>query len=72
MAVADLIPQMNDAELDTLLGNARRITLGDDPSKRDKAAELLPIIEVEIATRAAAKPAPAPKVRKAKVAATPA
>ena len=57
MALADLIPTMDDAQLKTLRENA--------------AAEILPVIDAELADRAAKNPKPAPKPRaKRKPAAT--
>ena len=71
MALADLIPTMDDAQLKTLRENAVRIQDGDDPARQNAAAEILPVIDAELADRAAKNPKPAPKPRaKRKPAAT--
>ena len=63
MALADLIPTMDDAQLKTLRENAVRIQDGDDPARQNAAAEILPVIDAEMADRAAKNPKPAPKPR---------
>lgn len=63
MALADLIPTMDDAQLKTLRENAVRIQDGDDPARQNAAAEILPVIDAELADRAAKNPKPAPKPR---------
>ena len=72
MAVADLIPQMSDAELLSLHDNARRIEASSTGLKQEQASALRPLIEAELVRRDAAKPAkkaPAkPRVKKAVVA----
>jgi hypothetical protein len=68
MAVADLIPQMSDAELLSLHTNARRIEATSTGLKQEQASQLRPLIEAELVKREAAKPAkkaPAkPRVKK--------
>ena len=74
MAIADMLPNMEAKDLASLRANAVR--LGDaGPSKQQAAsAELLPLIDAELAERAANAPPPPPKaprktpVRKPKVA----
>jgi hypothetical protein len=56
MAVADLIPQMSDAELASLYENARRIEASSSGLKQEQAAQLRPLIEAELVKRDAAKP----------------
>jgi len=63
MAVADLIPQMSDAELLSLHDNARRIEASATGAKQEQASALRPLIEAELVRRDAAKP-----VKKAAVA----
>jgi hypothetical protein len=68
MAIADLIPQMDDAGLANLHANAQRLAVDAVEPQRGQAALLLPLIEVELAEREARKPAPAaPKRRTKKV-----
>ena len=57
MAIADLIPQMSDAELQSLYDNARRIEASTTGPKQMQASELRPLIEAELVRRDAAKPA---------------
>ena len=72
MALADLIPTMDDAQLKTLRENAVRIQEGDDPARQNAAAEILPVIDAEMADRAAKNPKPAPKPRAKRKTAAPA
>lgn len=75
MAVADLLPTMAAPDLVTLRANAERWQAGSVPKQQAAAADLLPLIDAEMADRAAKAPPPAPKaprkapVRKAKPAA---
>jgi hypothetical protein len=57
MALADMIPTLDDKELVTLRDNARRLEASDG-SLRQQAVELLPLIEAEVAARLALKPPP--------------
>jgi hypothetical protein len=73
MAVADLIPQMSDAELQSLHDNARRIEASSTGLKQEQASALRPLIEAELVRRDAAKPAKKtavakPRAKKAAVA----
>ena len=73
MAVADLIPQMSDAELQSLYDNARRIEASTTGQKQVQASEMRPLIEAELVRRDAAKPAKKapvakPRAKKAAVA----
>ena len=69
MALADMLPTMDDAALASLMSNAKRLQSGAEGPRRDQAAELVPLIEAEQADRQAKKPAP---VRRRKAAAPPA
>ena len=74
MAVADMLPTMAAADLTTLRANALRWQAGEVAKQQAAAADLLPLIDAELADRAAKAPPPAPKaprkapVRKAKAA----
>ncbi len=71
MAIADMIPAMDDQGLNNLRGNAERLARSGTPKQRADADRLLPLIVSEMETRKAAKPtkakvarpkkAPAPK-----------
>lgn len=63
MALADLIPTMDDAQLKTLRANAVRLQTEGDSAKQAAATEILPVIDGEMADRAAKNPKPAPKPR---------
>ena len=75
MAIADMLPTMAAPDLATLRSNALRWSAGSVPKQQAAAADLLPLIDAELADRAAKAPPPAPKaprkpaVRKAKAAA---
>ena len=65
MAIQDLIPVMEDKDLVTLRGNARRLEASGSAKQQAAATELLPLIDAEIATRKArlpAKAAPAKRI----------
>ncbi len=66
MAVADLIPQMSDAELSSLHENARRIEASATGAKKEQAALLRPLVEAELVRRQSAKPQKPPVKRAAK------
>jgi predicted ATP-dependent protease len=51
------VPQMADDALNTLLANARRLADTGSKLQRSGAADLIPVIEAELAERAAAKAA---------------
>jgi ElaB/YqjD/DUF883 family membrane-anchored ribosome-binding protein len=57
MAIADMIPQMNDADLASLHDNARRIEASSTGLKQEQASQLRPLIEAELVRRESAKPA---------------
>jgi nucleoid-associated protein YgaU len=62
MAIADMIPDLNDQELANLRANACRLELAGTPRQKAQAAELTPLIEAELAVRIARKP---PKAKRA-------
>ena len=66
MSMADKLPTMSDADLASLHANAQRLeTTAATPGQQKAAADMLPLIEAELASREAAKPPkPAPKPRK--------
>lgn len=53
------VPQMTDSALTTLLDNARRLLEAGSKVQRATAAELIPVVEAELAERRAAKAATA-------------
>jgi len=55
---------MNDVELRNLEANARRFGEGEDGPRKEQAAMLLPLIEDELAARAARAPAPKPPAKR--------
>ena len=59
MALADMLPTLDDASLVNLKNNATRLAAEATGARHDQAADLLPLIEAELAERAAKKP---PKV----------
>lgn len=63
MALADLIPGMDDTQLKTLRANAVRLQTEGDTAKQAAATEILPVIDGEMAERAAKNPKLAPKPR---------
>ncbi len=79
MAIADMLPTMEAKDLANLRANAQRLqdgpSAGPAAKQQAAAAELLPLIDAELAERAANAPPPPPKaprktpVRKPKVAA---
>ena len=68
MSAADMIPTLPDDALDRLRLNAVRIEAGPPGAKQKSAADLLPLIDAEMAERKARLPPPTPKTRKPKVA----
>lgn len=74
MAIADMLPSMEAKDLATLRLNTLRWQDGSVAKQQAAAAELLPLIDAELAERAAKAPPPPPKaprkppVRKPKVA----
>lgn len=70
MPLSDMIPTMSDADLKTLRANATRLQAHGVTTQQSAASEILPVIDAEIADRAARNPKPAkaaPKPRKKKV-----
>lgn len=63
MTIADKIPGFADNELKTLHDNARRLEQEGSAAQRRSAAELLPVIDAELAARKAAKAAARKKPR---------
>ena len=67
----DRVPAMADLALATLRVNALRLVTEGSAKQRAAAAELLPVVEAELATRKelkrASAPAKAPRVSKKKV-----
>ncbi len=66
MTLIDRLPGLTDAEVTNLLTNARRLSEGDHAARKAAAAEILPALEAEAATRAAAKSAALSAARKAR------
>jgi len=69
MTMADRIPDLDDKALANLLANAQRLESAGAPAQQQAAAEMLPLIQAELATREAAKPkpvrkTPAPRAKK--------
>lgn len=64
MASAEILPALNDGELAALHANALRLQSAEG-RHRQAAMDLVPLIEAELAARAAARPVkPAPVRRK--------
>ena len=61
MAVADMLPTMEAKDLATLRTNALRWQDGSVAKQQAAAADLLPLIDAELADRAAKAPPPPPK-----------
>ena len=62
--LADMIPAMTDADLVTLRANAARLVEHGASTQVIAASDILPVIDAEVARRAALpKPAAAPKTR---------
>src|SRR5947207_3371681 len=66
MPAADLIPEMTDADLARFHANTARVHAQGVGPRFDQAAALMPVLEAELAARAARKPAT--KLSKAKAA----
>jgi hypothetical protein len=67
MAIADMIPTLDDTALANLRDNAARLGVSGAAQQQKQAAILLPLIEAELASRKAAKPKPVRGVAKKKV-----
>jgi hypothetical protein len=68
MAIEDNLSTMTDPELKSLVANVARLSTTGSDRQRLEAARLQPLIDAEIAARAAAKPAPKSAARKKPVA----
>lgn len=68
MAIADMIPTLDDKALAVLRANATRAEAGDHGPRREQAAILMPLIDAELAAREALKPPKKTPVRKKAVA----
>lgn len=64
MAIADMIPTLDDAALANLRDNATRLGVSGAAQQQKQAAILLPLIEAELASRKAAKPKPTRAAKK--------
>ena len=65
MAIADMLPTLDDKALESLRANALRLQDETDGARQKQAELLLPLIEAELAEREARKPPkPARVVRK--------
>ncbi len=67
LALADLIPQLSDVELANLSANAHRLAESGTPAQMAAAADIMPLIEAQLADRLARKPVKAKVVRKKKL-----
>ena len=56
MAVADMLPTMDDKALESLKANALRLQEEPEGARQKQAEMLLPLIEAELAEREARKP----------------
>lgn len=56
MAIADIIPRLDDKELANLRDNAVRLNESEDARKQEQAAGLLPLIEAELERRLSLAP----------------
>ena len=56
MAIADMLPTMDDKALDSLKANALRLQEEPEGARQKQAEMLLPLIEAELAEREARKP----------------
>jgi len=64
--LAEMLPTMTDSDLTSLRANAQRLSASNSAVQAATAAEVMPLIDAELAHRAANKPT---VVRKARVAA---
>ncbi len=69
MALADMIPTMEDKALANLRQNAVRLEADGKGPRQQEAADLLPLIDAELAERESRKPKKAPPKPRAKKAA---
>lgn len=61
MSIADKLPDMDVKDIATLRTNALRWQDGDQPKQQAAAADLIPLIDAELADRKAKAPPPPPK-----------
>lgn len=61
MPLADLIPDMSDADLKVLRANALRLIDTGEPKQQASATDILPVIDSEVAARLERQPPPPPK-----------
>lgn len=61
MTIADKLPAMGDKDIATLRTNALRWQDGSDAKQQSAAADLIPLIDAELADRKAKAPPPPPK-----------
>ncbi len=66
MAIADMLPTLDDTALASLRVNASRLEAGEDGARQKQAAVLLPLIDAEMAERDARKPPKPPRAVRAK------
>jgi hypothetical protein len=65
MSMADTLPKLDDKALTNLHANVKRLSDKPDDPRNGAALKLLPEIDAEIESRAAAKPRPVRATRKA-------
>ena len=70
MSVLEMIPTMADDALGNLRANAARLERAGSSAQRAQAAQLLPVIEAELASRRQAKLERTAQKRKARTTAT--
>lgn len=61
-SLAERLPTLTDADLKSLRANAERLASAGSPVQAASAAEIVPLIDAELAVRAA-RPAPPKKPR---------
>jgi hypothetical protein len=71
MSIEERIPELSNAELANLRANATRLEQTGTPRQQIDAANLLPLVDAELARRRAQAPAPRPRKAAAKPKAAP-
>ena len=61
--LAEMLPTMTDSDLTSLRANAQRLSASNSAVQAATAAEVLPLIDAELAHRAANKPVAVKKPR---------
>ena len=61
--LAERLPTLTDADLKSLRANAERLATTGTPVQAASAADIVPLIDAELAARAAAKPTAVKKPR---------